>query len=116
VGLVAGPVDLAFGLVAGAVDVAFGLVAGAVDVAFGLGREAVALGALGREAGAAVSATAGRATRLSLRRCGRRCGSAERTSEEEEEAFRSVITGFERCGAENPPDLETGRYVERSSS
>jgi hypothetical protein len=42
-----------------------GLVAGPVDVAFGLAREAVALG---REPGAAVFATPGRAARLSLRR------------------------------------------------
>ena len=41
------------------------------------------------------SPLAGRAARLSLRRCGRRCGSAERTSEEDE--FRSVIARSRRC-------------------
>jgi hypothetical protein len=46
-------------------------------------------------AAAVVSVLTGRAARLSLRRCGRRCGSAERTSEEDE--FWSVIARFRRC-------------------
>jgi len=87
-GRVAG-VGLAAGLVAvvlafGAADLVFARGAAAVDLVFGV----VA-------AGAAASASIGRAARLSLRRCGRRCGSAERTSEEEE--FWSVIARFQRC-------------------
>ncbi len=68
-------------VVAGLVEAFFAL--GAADLAFACGAEAVA------------SALPGRAARLSLRRCGRRCGSAERTSDEDE--FWSVIARFRRC-------------------
>jgi hypothetical protein len=84
------------GLVAWAALVAFGF-----GVGLGLGLVPVEVVA-GWEAGvfafgaeAVASPLAGRAARLSLRRCGRRCGSAERTSEEDE--FRSVMASFRRC-------------------
>jgi hypothetical protein len=103
VGLVACPFEdvLAFG---GAEAAAFAR--GAEAAAFARGAEAAAF-ARGSEAAAftrGAEAVVGRAARLPLRRCGRRCGSADRTSEGDE--FRSVIARFRRCWGEIGPELK----------
>jgi hypothetical protein len=87
--------DAGVGLVACSLADFFAL--GAAVLAFGAAALAVAVGAavLAFGAAAVASVLAGRAARLSLRRCGRRCGSADKTSEEGE--FRSVIARFRRC-------------------